>query len=297
GKSLSEIAGDAKNYPSLERAAAKLAAFSNMLDSARALLETETLPDFYDQLIRMTGYEDMLLAKGNEESLARLDSIRELKSSIVNYVEQADEPTLAGFLEEVSLFTDIEQYDPDANAVVMMTMHAAKGLEFPHVMLVGFEEGLFPGAASMSDRDELEEERRLCYVAITRAMKTLSISYAQRRMLYGRTSYNRPSCFLAELPSSCVMNLNAPKAAPAPRREQAAPKPKRDYSSLVADKPAAKKPVAYSQGDMVEHKAFGKGMVLSVLPMGNDALMEIAFDNVGTKRLMANTAERYLQKI
>ena len=297
GRSLAEIAGDAKNYPSLERAAAKLAAFSNMLDSARALLETETLPDFYDQLIRMTGYEDMLLAKGNEESLARLDSIRELKSSIVNYVEQADEPTLAGFLEEVSLFTDIEQYDPDANAVVMMTMHAAKGLEFPHVMLVGFEEGLFPGAASMSDRDELEEERRLCYVAITRAMRTLSISYAQRRMLYGRTSYNRPSCFLAELPSSCVTNLNTPKAAPAPRREQAAPKPKRDYSSLVVDKPAAKKPVAYSQGDMVEHKAFGKGMVLSVLPMGNDALMEIAFDNVGTKRLMANTAERYLQKV
>ncbi|MBR2977684.1 MAG: ATP-dependent DNA helicase PcrA, partial [Oscillospiraceae bacterium] len=164
-------------------------------------------------------------------------------------------------------------------------------------MLVGFEEGLFPGAASMSDRDELEEERRLCYVAITRAMRTLSISYAQRRMLYGRTSYNRPSCFLAELPSSCVTNLNTPKAAPAPRREQAAPKPKRDYSSLVVDKPAAKKPVAYSQGDMVEHKAFGKGMVLSVLPMGNDALMEIAFDNVGTKRLMANTAERYLQKV
>lgn len=296
GRPLSEIAGDAKNYPSLERAAAKLAAFSNMLEKARALLETETLPDFYDQLVRMTGYEDMLLAKGDPESLSRLDSVRELKSSIVNYMEESDEPTLSGFLEEVSLFTDIEQYDPDANAVVLMTMHAAKGLEFPHVMLVGFEEGLFPGAGALNDREELEEERRLCYVAITRAKKTLSISYARRRMLYGRTSYSMPSRFLAELPESRVSGRT-----PASAETVASPRPKpsqiQDRSSILSEKPESKKPISYAPGDMVEHRAFGRGMVLSVLPMGNDALMEIAFDDVGTKRLMANTADRYLHKL
>ena len=298
GTPLEAIAHDARNYPSLERAAMKLTAFGSMLDEARKLLETETLPDFYDQLIRMTGYEDMLLAKGDEESLSRLDSVRELKSSIVNYVEEADEPTLSGFLEEVSLFTDIEQYDPEANAVVMMTMHAAKGLEFPHVMLVGFEEGLFPGTGAQTDREELEEERRLCYVAITRAMKTLSISYAQRRMLYGRTSYNHPSRFLAELPSNRV-NGRVGISMTARRQPEpaAAPRPKPDYTAFIREKPVEKKPIAYSQGDMVEHKAFGKGMVLSVQPMGNDALMEIAFDNIGTKRLMANTADRYLHKL
>ena len=298
GTPLSEITRDAKNYPSLERAAARLVAFSDMIEQARALLETETLPDFYEKLTRMTGYEDMLLAKGDEESLARLDSIRELKSSIVNYVEEADEATLPGFLEEVSLFTDIEQYDPDANAIVMMTMHAAKGLEFPHVMLVGFEEGLFPGSGALTDREELEEERRLCYVAITRAKKTLSISYARRRMLYGRTSYNLPSRFLAELPEERVHGRSSEAAnITAQSQPISTPRPKPQHSSLVQDKPVEKKPLAFSQGDMVEHKAFGRGMVLSVLPMGNDALMEIAFDNVGTKRLMANTAARYLHKI
>ena len=142
-------------------------------------------------------------------SRARGSRTCELKSSILSYMENTDTPTLSGFLEEIALYTDIEQYDADADAVVMMTMHAAKGLEFPHVYLVGFEEGLFPGNRCLGDPEEMEEERRLCYVAITRAKQTLNISYARQRMLYGRTTTNIASRFVDELPEEFVENAAA----------------------------------------------------------------------------------------
>ena len=135
----------------------------------------------------------MLAEKNTEENQTRLENVHELKSSIVSYVENAEEPTLAGFLEEIALYTDIEQYDPTADAAVMMTMHSAKGLEFPQVFLVGLEEGLFPGMRAIGEPEEMEEERRLCYVAITRARERLTISYAHQRMLYGRTNACMPS--------------------------------------------------------------------------------------------------------
>lgn len=157
------------------------------------------------------------------ESRARLENVRELKSSIVSYCENTDLPTLAGFLEEIALYTDIEQYDAEADAVVMMTMHAAKGLEFPHVFLVGLEEGLFPGTRSLGDPEEMEEERRLCYVAITRAKQSLTICYARTRMLYGRTTTNIASRFVDELPPECVNRTEQPK----PKYDQP-----RDYGSF-----------------------------------------------------------------
>ena len=310
-KPLYAILKNAGNYPSLERAAAKLLGFSTLIEDCAALLETMTLPEFYDEVLRRTGYLEMLENKGDLESQTRADNVRELRSSIVNYVESAEQPTLAGFLEEVALFTDIEQYDPDADAVVMMTMHAAKGLEFPHVCLVGFEEGLFPGGSALSDPSELEEERRLCYVAITRAKETLAISYAEHRMLYGRTTYNRPSRFISELPDACTVGKPKPKASPARFEDYSggrqvwnddfdfpAPpsKPKKQYSTVTAKKPTPAK-LSLAAGDTVQHKAFGRGMVLSVLPMGNDALLEVAFDTVGTKRLMANSAAQYMMKL
>ena len=164
-----------------------------------------SLPEFYDELLIRTGYADMLLSKPTEENKTKLENVKELKSSIQSYLANTTEPSLSGFLEEISLYTDLEQYNEGDDAVVMMTIHSAKGLEFPHVFLVGFEDGLFPGMRAIGDREEMEEERRLCYVAITRAKKSLTISHARMRMIYGRTASALPSRFLQEIPESCIV--------------------------------------------------------------------------------------------
>lgn len=308
---LYSVVASADYYGPLERSSAKLLQFRDMIESCADLLDTLSLPDFYDQLLIRTGYIAMLEKKNDPESRARAENIRELKSSILTYMENTSSPSLNGFLEEVALYTDIEQYDADAEAVVMMTMHSSKGLEFDHVCLVGFEEGLFPSSRCTASRDDLEEERRLCYVAITRAKKTLAISYARQRMLYGHTTYGRPSQFLAELPQDLITGNLKPQT----REKQFDYYPQRsnlygDYDSYVSPRPREKRkqyssmvPQAgkksagtFRKGDMVNHQAFGRGMVLSVLPMGNDALLEIAFDEIGTKKLMANTAAAHMTK-
>lgn len=303
---LYDVIHHARDYPSLEKSAGRLSAFTQMIEDCEELLETLTLPEFYEEVLIRTGYIAMLEAKKDDvESRTRAENVRELKSSLISYMENAEEPTLNGFLEEIALYTDIEQYDQDADAVVMMTMHSAKGLEFPNVFLVGFEEGLFPGSRAIGEPDEMEEERRLCYVAITRAKQALAISYARQRMLYGRTSVNRPSRFLNELPASCVTGK---KTQSEDRSSEYAGRaygaqagisqaPKKDYSAFSAGTQSKSAPVAYQKGDMVRHTAFGKGMVLSVLPMGNDALLEIAFDDIGTKRVMAKTAGAHMTKL
>ena len=303
---------DVSSYGPLERSAAKLGAFVDLIEGCAELLDSMSLPDFYDELLIRTGYLAMLEEKNDPESRTRAENVRELKSSILSYVENSDEPTLNGFLEEIALYTDIEQYDSDADAVVMMTMHSAKGLEFSHVCLVGFEEGLFPSSRSTMSAEDTEEERRLCYVAITRAKKTLSISYARQRMLYGHTTMARPSQFLAELPRACLderlrSRPREPEVRYIPQRpsmygdfdayipQRPPVQKKKQYSSVVSGEKKAK--INYQKGDMVQHRAFGRGMVLSVLPMGNDALLEIAFDEIGTKRLMANTAGAHMTKL
>ncbi len=296
GKSLYDVISDPYSYASLEKAAEKLLKFSALIEECAGLLETLSLPDFYEEVMLRSGYIDMLQAKNTVENRTRLENIRELKSSIVSYTENTDTPTLRGFLEEIALYTDIEQYDADADAVVMMTIHSAKGLEFPHVFIVGAEEGLFPGMRAIGDAAEMEEERRLCYVAITRAKQSLAISYAKQRMLYGRTSYNRPSRFLSELPPECVSgNPHEEKQAraAAPRR---VPKP-RPHGAFSEKLPQASAAPNFEKGNMVQHNAFGRGMVLSVMKIGNDALLEVAFDNIGTKKLMANSASAHMKKL
>ena len=309
GLPLYQVISHAGAYPCLEKAAPRLMAFTQMIEGCAALADTMALPEFYDEVLRRTGYLDMLLLKEDVESRTRAENVQELKSSIMSYLEHTDTPTLSGFLEEVALYTDIEQYDENADAVVMMTIHSAKGLEFPHVFLVGWEEGLFPSSRSMEPA-ELEEERRLCYVAITRAKKNLSISYAKQRMLYGRTSFNRPSRFLSELPGECITGFTKPAPKPAPQAaskhqsavtgsfSRPAAKPSAGARSMprAASAQSAAK-LSLAKGDMVRHRAFGKGMVLSVLPMGNDALLEIAFDEIGTKKLMANAASQHMSKL
>ena len=183
----------------------------------------------------------------------------------------------------------------------MMTIHSAKGLEFPHVFLVGFEDGLFPGMKSIGDPDEMEEERRLCYVAITRAKQTLTISHARQRMIYGRTGSSSPSRFLKEIPESCIEKRGGYHVSEERRREPYEKRIARSSGYLSSTVRAASVPAAplpdYTKGDTVMHAAFGKGLILSVVKMGNDALLEIAFDDIGTKRLMAKAAGVHMKKL
>jgi len=310
GKPLYSIVSDPYSYNPLEKPAAKLMQFTVLIEELAQLLEEGmTLPEFYDEMIQRTGYAAMLEAKPVEENITRLENIRELKSSIHAYVQNADVPTLAGFLEEIALYTDIEEYNEGDDTVVMMTMHAAKGLEFPHVFLVGFEDGLFPGMRAIGDHEEMEEERRLCYVAITRAKQSLTISHAKQRMLYGRTNAALPSRFLHEIPEDTVMK----KGGYHPRAEHGSfsygstfyrqqPVSYREIAKKYDIPPMAHTPnkttyLELNKGDMVMHTAFGRGMVLSVMKMGGDALLEIAFDEIGTKKLMAKTASAHMKRL
>ena len=296
------VVSDPYSFTPLEKSAAKLMQFTILIEELAQLLDDGMpLDEFYEKVMERTGYVTMLQSKDTEENKTRLENVRELKSSIKAYMENAEPPTLAGFLEEVSLYTDIEQYNDGDDAVVMMTMHSAKGLEFPHVFLVGFEDGLFPGMRSIGDGEEMEEERRLCYVAITRAKQTLTVSYARQRMLYGRTNAAMASRFLKEIPESCVVkkggyrqvpDYGIPSYRPAPAISERKPQ----YSTYSA--PAKSAPVLdLNKGDMVEHTAFGRGLVLSVMKMSGDALLEIAFDRIGTKKLMAKTASSHMKKL
>jgi len=305
-KPLYTVVSDPYSYAPLEKSAMKLMQFSALIEGLAQLLdEGMSLPDFYDELLIRSGYVDMLNAKDTEENKTRLENVRELKSSIHSYVENAEIPTLAGFLEEIALYTDLEQYNAGDDAVVMMTMHSAKGLEFPNVFLVGFEDGLFPGMRAIGDAEEMEEERRLCYVAITRAKRNLIISYARQRMLYGRTSAALPSRFLKEIPPECIVKKGGYR-----KPQESAYAGYRPYASAYGasakprPKPLGVSPAAsqtpmleLNQGDMVMHAAFGRGMVLSVMKMGGDALLEIAFDDIGTKKLMAKTASAHMKKL
>ena len=295
GKPLYSVVSDPYSYPAMERSAQKLMNFTVLIEECAELAQTLPLPDFYEELLIRTGYVKMLEEKDELENRTRLENVRELKSSIVNYVENADTPTLSGFLEEIALYTDIEQYDQDADAVVMMTMHSAKGLEFPNVYVIGMEEGLFPGMRSIGDPEEMEEERRLCYVAITRAKKHLTLTCAKQRMLYGRTSVNRHSRFIEEIPPELITGKKAelPKTYQKPTQPQHQP---RAWTDSFQTRKTQAVLLDFRKGEMIVHDTFGRGMILSVLKMGNDAMLEIAFDQVGTKRLMACAAAARMHK-
>ncbi len=315
GLPLYSVVSDPASYNPLERSAGKLNQFTSLIeDLSRLLEEGMSLPEFYDALLERTGYAFMLESKPTEENKTRLENVRELKSSIQTYVQNSENPTLAGFLEEIALYTDIEQYNDSDNAVVLMTMHSAKGLEFPHVFLVGFEDGLFPGMRAIGDQEEMEEERRLCYVAITRAKQTLTITYARQRMLYGRTNAAMKSRFLREIPEEDVVFRGGMRPAggygsygsygnyggySSGYYRPAEPPKKTVLSETYAASSGQSKPSIpeLNRGDMVQHSAFGRGMVLSVVKMGGDALLEIAFDEIGTRKLMAKAAAAHMKKL
>ena len=309
---LMEVLRRAGDYPQLKASAGKLTAFTAMIDEMRRQADDMGLVEFYEYVCRRSGYVGMLQEKNDMESRGRLENVEELSSSIQAFLENDPEnPTLSGFLDEVALYTDLDSQEAGDNCVTLMTMHSAKGLEFPSVFVVGMEDGLFPGNRAMGEPEEMEEERRLCYVAMTRAKEKLTLTNARQRMLFGRTTPCMPSRFLKEIPEENMEWLGKPEPRPtsswddfgdgpayAPQRE-ARPGTERPAHPERPVRPAAvSAPLLQLQpGDGVRHSAFGQGMVLSVRPMGGDALVEVAFDRVGTKRLMLKAAGAHLTKL
>ena len=347
GASMYEIIRNADLFPELKSASAKLLKFADLIDSLRRAGGTLALPEFYDAVCDQSGYVKALEEKNDMESRGRIENVQELKSNILGFLEQEPEDaTLAGFLNEIALYTDLDSVEADDNCVTLMTIHSAKGLEFPTVYVVGMEEGIFPGASAQYDEEELEEERRLCYVAMTRAKEKLTLTNARQRMLYGRTSTNRPSRFLEEIPEENMHWLSRPESGFGGRgsagdhwddgsfgdygvsagsfgaqrgsggsvsrssgswssggvhsyRDTGAKTPQRPLASVGRSSASASAApmLQLQKGDMVEHTAFGQGMVLSLRPMGGDALVEVAFDKVGTKKLMLKSAGRHMKKL
>ena len=306
GTSLYEVVRHANEYEELRRAAPKLIAFSDMMQRLRSLAESESLDRLYDAVLEETGYARALQEKGGDEALARLENINELKTNILGYIKETGDESLAGFLDEVALYTDIDSYDREADCAVMMTMHSAKGLEFPNVFIVGAEEGLFPGARCIGDPEEMEEERRLCYVALTRAKEHLYLTCARQRMIFGRTTMNLPSRFVEEIPPE-----HLDRAGFDPHRQGARQEERRGARSAAQKRPPRwetvphapappkapeKKAPAFALGDHVVHTAFGRGEITKMTPMGGDALIEITFDGPGVKRLMLRAAAQHMKK-
>ena len=312
GMLLYDVVRSASQFQALSRGAGAMEKFGTMMENLRQQREFLSLSELYDELLDKSGYLAALESKGGTEEQSRIEHIEELKSYIVNYENDHSEASLSGFLEEMALYTDADQTGEDEDAVLMMTMHSAKGLEFPVVFLAGMEDGLFPGFRAMEREEDMEEERRLCYVAVTRAKELLYLTCAERRMLYGRTQYAHPSRFIDEMPRETLdsnigdarMFQQATQPDPELPRAQVR---KARYVSAAAATPSiagsstgrtSSAPLPdFSAGCRVRHKAFGDGMVVSVKPMGGDALLEIAFDQKGTKRLMAKSAAQFMQKI
>lgn len=303
GISPIDVMRDSETYPVLSKKVAHLKKFALMIDELTNAVKTMQLDEFFDLLLQKTGYADYLKNMG-EEGKIRLENVQELKSNILKYMKESELPSLENFLEEVSLYADAEQTETAPDTVSMMTIHAAKGLEFKTVFLIGMEENIFPSARSINSLDEndLEEERRLAYVAITRAKKQLCVSTTDRRMLFGMTTSNPRSRFLGEIQGDCMEQVQSKKNVAAGTRKvemvqsislQQQLASRRNHHPQKTDA----KSVNYSVGTRVRHKIFGEGTILSVTDMANDSMLEIGFDQVGTKKVMANFASSKMQVI
>ena len=292
GLSLYEVLSHAEEYAPIAARRQPLQRFCQMMDHFIAARDSgAALEDLLDLVLTESGYQEALLKEG-PEGQGRLENIEELKSNMVKFEEENEDGGLAEFLEEISLYTDLDNYDPDTDAVTLMTLHSAKGLEFPTVFIAGMEEGVFPGMQAILNPEEVEEERRLAYVGITRAKKHLYLTMAQQRLIYGKTNRNRSSRFVREIPKALLHetgeNLTTRRldAAPAQRERKVFGR----ELGVGAGAPQAGSAGSFAPGDRVRHRTFGEGMVLSATPMGGDHLLEIAFDSVGTKKIMANFA-------
>ncbi len=294
--SMLDVIKQAENFPSLSKYLTPIKNFHNLYLTLLESFETQDLEQFTVDVIEKTGYANMLRNQG-DEGLTRLENVEELRSSIATYIEETAEPTLSEYLEGVALVSDLDSYSEDDEAVVMMTLHSAKGLEFDVVYIVGLEEGIFPSELSRFSKEDVEEERRLAYVGITRGRKKVTLCRSTRRMLFGQTRRNPESRFIAEIDSDCYTEVNSQRVmsgtfAKVPPKQRTTWSDIKLKSSVGGSGNAMQKNAGatYSKGDIVEHKKFGKGKVLSAVPTGDDMLVEVDFETVGIKKAMANYA-------
>ena len=307
GCSLFDVIERANSFKALEKSAGKLMDFANLINYLGNIAEDVSIETLIRETLERSGYRQMLI-DGGEPEQERLDNLDEFISGAIDYTKSLENdpdisPTLFGFLEENALVADVDKYDDKADAVVLMTVHSSKGLEFPIVFLPGMEDGIFPGMQSIMGSDaEIEEERRLAYVAITRAKKELFISHVNSRLLYGKTSYNPESRFLREIPEELVKK-DEPVSHMRPLNslpfDSGYDRPRYDKVTInrtpTRPMPQMGKKETFAEGDVVEHATFGRGEILSAKIVGADTLYEIVFDKVGTKKLMASFAK--LKKI
>ncbi len=314
GLSIYEVLKEVDEYPVLSRAAAKIKGFCSIIDELTALSEELEISELFQKVLDLTGYIRALENEG-EEGLDRIENVKEFASNIAQYELENDEPNLSDFLEQLALISDIDSFDESSDRVVLMTVHSAKGLEFKNVYLVGLEEGIFPGNQSIyGGPEEIEEERRLAYVAITRAKRKLYITNTASRLLFGSTTRNLPSRFLKEIPeelcdmtssvnsySSFGYSSSFSSFGSEKRGEYYSPKTPINYTTKAKtfassytskpSTPGSTNSALYTVGMQVSHKTFGTGLILKATPTGPDTMLEIAFDKVGTKKIMANFAK------
>ena len=309
-----EVCECADEFSKTSRSANKLKQFCAMIREFQKDLEDGmSVNDLLQEILDKTAYFQYLEEDDPTRSDDRKNNVQELSSMFVKYQEEDENFSLQDFLEDVALVSDIDSYNEDDDSVVLMTLHSAKGLEFPVVFIPGMEEGIFPGNQSLYSEEDLEEERRLAYVGITRAKEKLYLLHARQRMLYGTTNRNNPSRFLRELPTDVIEDRTVQNtgfsfgSANYGGSTFGSPKKPHKYSTATPIGSAkqsssashqfgqvSSKPVnhaSYNVGDTVRHKSFGTGVVLSTQPMGGDVLLEVAFDKAGTKKLMANFAK------
>ena len=290
---------EAEQIPSIGRAAVKVEPFVTFIQTLRSKQEFLSPSELLKDIIESTGYVEELQKEGTDEAEARIENIDELITKVVSYEEEDETPTLSGFLEEVALVADIDSVDGDDNQVLLMTLHSAKGLEFPYVYLAGMEDGIFPSYMTITadDPTEIEEERRLCYVGITRAMKELTLSCAQQRMIRGETQYNKVSRFIKEIPRELVeLGREFPekklKEIPMPtsyqQMKQAFKQPAFIPKQFEVKKAQG---LDYGVGDTVKHIKFGAGVVTDITEGGRDYEVTVNFDKVGVKKMFASFAK------
>ncbi len=298
GISMFEAITRAQEIPVLSGLAKKLSVFSDMINELITLKEKMPLNDFVIMVMGRTGILGELEAQKNEEGRQRIENLKALVSNTVEYMRShPDDASLRGFLEEIALYTDLDSQDNSADSVTMLTIHSAKGLEFDTVFLVGTDEGIFPSSRSFDFPEEIEEERRLCYVAVTRAKRQLYITRARERLVFGKTMYPRPSRFLEEIADEYKEPAVSRRASKTRTASSYGDRSKSHYSSgqssMFKNSSSRSAPAPQSGfivGERVRHRKFGEGMIISMKPMGNDIYLEVAFDSVGTKKLMANLA-------
>ncbi|MCL2013974.1 MAG: UvrD-helicase domain-containing protein [Oscillospiraceae bacterium] len=302
GISVLDVIAESASFPALSKKSAVLCKFAGMIKELQGALENTSLPEFFDLLTEKTGYMDYLKKMG-EESKPRIENILEIKTVLAKFESEnklgsdhGKTPSLDDYLEEVALYTDVDEYNSGEDCVVLMTIHSVKGLEFPRVFLTGMEEGIFPSIQSSFSLEELEEERRLAYVGITRAKQELHLTAASQRMIFGTTRYCKTSRFVEEIPPDMITLTDMTRTYETPSYSHRISAGRNSFAQPSAVKtetppPSSRKKAEmlnFSTGDKVEHPVFGTGIIMSASAMANDTMLEINFDKTGIKKIMAN---------